>query len=107
MADPISLKSPDGVVPPNAVAELQGLYGPFAFSEKLLQKIWLRGDFDRSRATTLDGGRVEVLHAGRWNLLGGPDFIGARLRLAKAAPGFSAFATICSITSSAVSPDEV
>ena len=25
-----------------AVAEIQGLYGPFSFPEKLLQKIWLR-----------------------------------------------------------------
>lgn len=63
------------------VAELQGLYGPFTFSEKLLQKIWLRGEFDRSRAFTVDGRRVQVLHPGRWNLLGGPDFKGARLRI--------------------------
>ena len=64
-----------------AVAELQGLYGPFTFPEKLLQKIWFRGDFDRSRATTLDGRRVRIQHGGRWNLLGGPDFKGARLRI--------------------------
>jgi hypothetical protein len=62
------------------VAELQGLYGPYTFSEKLLQKIWLRGEFDRSRAATVDGRRVQVVHPGRWNLLGGPDFKGARLR---------------------------
>ena len=64
-----------------SVAELQGLYGPYAFPEKLLQKIWLRGDFDRANARTTDGRRVQVLQPGRWNLLGGPDFIGARLRL--------------------------
>jgi len=29
-----------------AVAEIQGLYGPFTFTERLLQKIWLRGEFD-------------------------------------------------------------
>ena len=63
-----------------AVAEIQGLYGPFSFPEKLLQKIWLRGDFDGSAARTVDGRRVSILHAGRWNLLGGPDFRGARLR---------------------------
>jgi hypothetical protein len=65
------------------VSELQGLYGPFAFSEKLLQKIWLRGDFDHRAARTTDGETVRVLHPGKWNLLGGPDFKGARLRFGK------------------------
>ncbi len=69
----------------DAVAEVQGLYGPFAFPEKLLQKIWLRGDFERAHAATIDGTRVRVLHPGRWNLLGGPDFRGARLRFGDAA----------------------
>lgn len=63
-----------------AVAELQGLYGAFSFSEKLLQKIWLRGDFDRAAAALSDGRSVRILHPGKWNLLGGPDFSGARLR---------------------------
>ncbi|MBI4623633.1 MAG: DUF2851 family protein [Verrucomicrobia bacterium] len=67
--------------PNPAVAEIQGLYGAFSFPEKLLQKIWLRGDFDRSAALTSDGRRLRVLHPGKWNLLGGPDFQGARLRL--------------------------
>jgi len=67
--------------PAGAVAEVQGLYGPFTFPEKLLQKIWLRGDFDRGSAVAVDGRRVTVNHPGRWNLLGGPDFRDARLRL--------------------------
>jgi hypothetical protein len=62
------------------VAELQGLYGPFSFPEKLLQKIWLQGEFDRSRCLTLGDGKVEIVDVGRWNLLGGPDFKLARLR---------------------------
>lgn len=62
-----------------AVAEIQGLYGAFSFPEKLLQKLWLRGDFNRAAAATSDGRRVRVLHPGKWNLLGGPDFRGARL----------------------------
>ncbi len=62
------------------------MYGPFSFPEKLLQKIWLRGEFDRSRAMTLGGEHVQVLHPGKWNLLGGPDFRGARLRFGEAAP---------------------
>lgn len=62
------------------VAEIQGLYGAFSFPEKLLQKIWLRGDFNRAAATTTDGQRVRIVHPGKWNLLGGPDFGSARLR---------------------------
>lgn len=62
------------------VAEVQGLDGAFTFSEKLLQKIWLRGDFERSLAATMDGRRVQIVHPGKWNLLGGPDFRDARLR---------------------------
>lgn len=61
------------------VAELQGLYGAFSFPEKLLQKIWLRGDFERATARVNDGRPVRIRHPGKWNLLGGPDFIGARL----------------------------
>ncbi len=63
------------------VAEIQGLYGPFTFSERLLQKIWLRGEFDTMRAALEDGRAVRVIHPGRWNLLGGPDFRDARLAL--------------------------
>ena len=73
---------PAHISPTPRVAEIQGLYGPFSFPEKLLQKIWLRGDFDRSKTVTTDGRRVQVLHPGKWNLLGGPDFKGARLRFA-------------------------
>jgi hypothetical protein len=63
------------------VAEIQGLYGPFTFTERLLQKIWLRGEYDAGRALAEDGRPLRVLHPGRWNLLGGPDFLNARLRL--------------------------
>ena len=68
-----------GAPPPGAVSEIQGLYGSFSFPEKLLQKIWLRGDFDRAGLVATDGRRVCVRHPGRWNLLGGPDFKDARL----------------------------
>jgi len=62
------------------VAELQGIHGAFAFPERLLQKIWLRGDFDRAAARLVDGRALRILFPGRWNLLGGPDFRQARLR---------------------------
>lgn len=64
-----------------AVAEIQGIYGPFTFSEKLLQKIWAQGDFDRSQLCSTDGISVEIISPGKWNLLAGPDFKHARLRL--------------------------
>ncbi len=67
--------------PARSVAEIQGLYGPFSFPEKLFQKIWRRGDFNRAGAVLGDGRPLRVLHAGKWNLLGGPDFKDARLRL--------------------------
>ncbi len=65
----------------SAVAEVQGLYGPFFFSEMLLQQIWDRRDFSEGDARTLDGRGVVIIHPGRWNRLGGPDFQNARLRL--------------------------
>ncbi len=64
-----------------AVAELQGIYGPFSFPEILLQQIWARGEFDATRLTTANGRAVKVLHPGRWNRQGGPDFKQARLRI--------------------------
>ncbi len=64
-----------------SVAEIQGLYGPFTFTERLLQKIWLRGEYDAPHAVLEDGRALRVLHPGRWNLLGGPDFRDARLSL--------------------------
>jgi len=62
------------------VAEVQGLYGAYVFPEKLLQKIWLRGEFERLGARTAEGMALQLIHPGRWNRLGGPDFLGARLR---------------------------
>ena len=70
---------PKGEEEEGAVAEIQGLYGPFSFPEKLLQQIWLCGDFDATQAATTDGRKVRVVHCGRWNQLGGPDFKGARV----------------------------
>jgi hypothetical protein len=74
------LLNPEGRPPTEQVAEVQGLYGAYSFPEKLLQKIWLRGDFDGTLLRTLDGRRVQVRFPGKWNLLGGPDFKGAVLR---------------------------
>lgn len=64
-----------------AVAEFQGLYGPFTIAERVVQKIWLRQDFDLTAARLIDGRSLEVVSPGTWNLLGGPDFRGARLKI--------------------------
>ncbi|RRJ98077.1 DUF2851 family protein [Opitutaceae bacterium TAV4] len=64
---------------PWIMAEMLGIDGPFTFSERLLQKIWMRGDFDRASMQSADGRAVQVVHPGRWNLLAGPDFRDARL----------------------------
>jgi len=64
------------------VEEFSGLESPFVFSELLLQRIWLRGLWSRRGARLADGRPIEVLHPGRWNRLAGPDFKGARLRIA-------------------------
>ncbi len=61
------------------VREIQGLYGPFTLSERVVQKIWLRQDFDTSALKTACGRCIEVKEPGCWNLLGGPDFKEARL----------------------------
>ncbi|MBL9205400.1 MAG: DUF2851 family protein, partial [Opitutaceae bacterium] len=63
----------------DGVAELQGLYGPFVFPERVLQKIWLRRDFSFESARLCDGRGLRIESPGVWNRLGGPDFKRARL----------------------------
>lgn len=63
------------------IAEFQGLYGAYNVSEILLQKLWLRREFDLRRARTNGGETLRVAHPGSWNRLSGPDFSGARLFL--------------------------
>lgn len=65
----------------SAVAELQGLDGAFSFAERLLQRIWRDGEFDQAQARTADGRTVRILYPGKWNGLGGPDFLNARLEI--------------------------
>lgn len=79
--DPGVLSRHSAVMRKNEVQEIQGLYGPFSLSERVLQKIWLRRDFDQTRLKTTSGKALRILHPGRWNLLDGPDFLEARLEL--------------------------
>ncbi|MFO8027092.1 MAG: DUF2851 family protein [Opitutales bacterium] len=64
-----------------AVHEVQGLYGPFSISERVIQKIWLRGDFYQEDLRTTSGKPLKVLDPGRWNMNEGPDFREARLEI--------------------------
>ncbi|RKX34393.1 MAG: DUF2851 domain-containing protein [Verrucomicrobia bacterium] len=61
--------------------EFQGLYGPYQVAERLVQKIWLRGEFDTARLLTLSGKPVRIINTGEWNRLGGPDFLSADLEI--------------------------
>lgn len=61
------------------LAEMQGLFGPVSIPEYLVQKIWMRGDFRRDSLKTFNGVPIEVISAGTWNRLDGPDFFGAEL----------------------------
>jgi hypothetical protein len=61
--------------------EVQGLYGPFTMAERVVQKIWLRRDFETDALRLTDGRELLIRSTGTWNLLGGPDFRDARLVL--------------------------
>ncbi|MEZ5276358.1 MAG: DUF2851 family protein [Opitutaceae bacterium] len=67
--------------PRDRVEEFQGLYGPYQVSERLIQRIWLRGELDLARLHTVSGKTIRVIRPGEWNLLGGPDFLGADLEI--------------------------
>ncbi len=64
----------------DALAELTGLSGAFVFPERLLQQIWLRGDFDARGLRLRDGRALRIVRRGRWNRLAGPDFREAEFR---------------------------
>lgn len=63
--------------PSPEIAEVQGLYGPIRVAEVLIQKLWYRREFAPHALRTLDGKAFRLIYPGRWNRLGGPDFLGA------------------------------
>lgn len=63
------------------VAEIQGLFGPVSLSERVFQKIWHHGEFRTHELQTCSGKSLEIISRGKWNKLGGPDFLGAELRI--------------------------
>ncbi|PXA04657.1 hypothetical protein DDZ13_05655 [Coraliomargarita sinensis] len=68
-------------MPTIAVQEVQGLYGPFSISEKIIQKIWLQGDFYKQDLKTVSGKRLKIKDPGHWNMNEGPDFKEARFEI--------------------------
>ena len=62
--------------------EIQGLYGPITVPETLLQKIWMRRDFNLENLTTTDGKSIKIIRVGQWNLQEGPDFLNAEIEVA-------------------------
>ena len=66
----------------NQVAEVPGLYGSIRMEETVLQRIWNETAFQTDELITEDGGKLEILNPGVWNLAKeGPDFEGAVLRI--------------------------
>ncbi len=63
------------------LAELAGMDGAFVFTELLLQRLWLRGDFDSKSLRLRDGRPVTLVRRGRWNRGGGPDFFDAEMKV--------------------------
>ena len=50
--------------------------------EAALHDLWASGQFDTEAMRTTEGAAVTILHPGTLNRDGGPDFLGARLRIA-------------------------
>jgi hypothetical protein len=61
--------------------DIQGEYGTVTVSERVLQKIWQRGEFRQERLRTCEGQRLAIRRRGRWNTHEGPDFHEAELEL--------------------------
>ncbi len=66
---------------PEIIAEIQGEYGAFSISERLVQRIWASGDFQQNKLTTEEGRSLQLLDLGEWNRLAGPDFLNLRMKV--------------------------
>lgn len=69
------------------LAEITGADGAYIFPERLLQQIWLRGEFIQDGLRLSDGRALKILRRGRWNRLPGPDFKDAEFFIGDAAAG--------------------
>lgn len=55
-------------------------YLPFPAAERAIQRVWADGRLALP-AHAVSGAVIEVIHPGKWNRLGGPDFLGAELSI--------------------------
>lgn len=58
----------------NTVAEIQSYYGSLFIAERVIQRIWHDQEFNKEQLLTHKGHLVEIINAGQWNPLEGPDF---------------------------------
>ncbi len=66
---------------PLSLREPAGFLDPVPVSERLVQAIWADQLFQTTSLCARDGRHIEVISPGHWNAEGGPDFIGAQLRI--------------------------
>jgi hypothetical protein len=64
------------------LGESEGPREPRHIDERLVQVIWQEQMLRADTLKTSSGKRIEVIEPGRWNTGRGPDFLGARLKLA-------------------------
>lgn len=64
-----------------ALYEQAGPFRHFPYRERHLQCLWADQRLRPTNLITTDGERVDVEHAGNWNLEAGPDFLNAVLRI--------------------------
>jgi hypothetical protein len=64
-----------------SLREPADFHDPIPVSERLVQVIWAEQLFDSDGLRTRDGRPLRVIHPGRWNEEGGPDFSDARLEI--------------------------
>ena len=57
----------------------QDFRDPIPISERLVQVIWTDLLFDTQNLKTRDGQSLQIIHPGRWNAEGGPDFQNAQI----------------------------
>lgn len=74
-----SLEKTSGII--KLFTEVQGLLGPFAISEKIIQKIWLHKNFLQRNLLTQSGKQIRVVNPGCWNFHEGADFKEAEIEL--------------------------
>lgn len=73
------------IAPSHAVREPQARPTPFPWTERHLQCVWFDPALRPPNLRTREGEPAFVDFAGIWNLEAGPDFLGAALRVGKAA----------------------